>query len=299
MSDAQKYQRKKNILIIVFMVLLVAFVCIICGIFIYAKNNPAPKLLSPDEIEIKQMQTLEYTIPVTPGYAIIEESSRFIVTENGTEFELILTEEKEIKLSGKEQISIIVNDQNINNNIKQIYEKADVSVILTETGELYRVINNELIDRNLEVEQILTDMSVKEIVSLNSTTDSIYILTDEEILLNIDTKNEYNGVVKELRNDNITIYIYENGGFGTEEGKIFVDENNTILVANICFDNKIITQNSVVYEINPADKTLSTSSLGVLSQIGYRKGENDNTYTITVLTNTGKYDFNSNYYYTR
>lgn len=302
MSESQKYQRKKNILIILFMFLLVVFVCIICGIFIYAKNNPAQKFISPDEIEIKQVNTLDYSITADSSYVTITKPNSFIVTENGEEFKLILTELGEIKVSKggiEDSIEIIQNDNNINNNIKVIYQTENESLILTEAGELYKLINTEIVDNQLKVGQILTNMEVKDLIYVGAGSDTAFALNEKDKLINISSLKEYNGVIREIKTQTSTIYVYEDHSFGLEEGKVFVDDYNKVIKINISFDNKIIADNNVIYEINSADNTLSTSSLGEFKKIGYKKEQNDNTYKITLLSNTGMYDFYSSYYYAK
>ena len=76
-------------------------------------------------------------------------------------------------------------------------------------------------------------------------------------------------------------------------------ENNITLM-----DKEFITkefgkqESDIIYEVNPADNTLSTSKLGIFEEVGYRK-ETENSYKITLISNTGVNDFNSAYYYAK
>jgi len=300
MTDAQKYQKRKNQLIILFMILLVVFVCVMCWIVIYAKNNPPETFLDPADIEIKQMQVVDYIPSPEQNYITITESNSFIVTENGEELQLVLNDTKEIKLlrdETQESINIMQNDNNINNNIKLIYQRDDNSLILTETGELYKLIDNEIVDGQLNVGQILTNMTINELVYFSPNVDKVLGLNEENKLINIDTLREYNGVIEEIKTTTSTIYVYEDNSFGIEEGKVFVDEYNNVIKINISFDNKIISDDNVIYEINAVDNTLSTSSLGEFRDVGYRRETEDDLFSVTVRSTTGIYDFNSNYYY--
>ena len=300
MSDAQKYQKKKNLLIILFLILLVVFVCLICGILIYAKNNPPQQFKSPDEIEILQMQAVDYPEPTNPKYKIITEPNSFDVTENEQELQLVLTNTKEIKLSKngvEEPIKIMLNETDINNNIKLIYQTQKDSLILTQTGELYRLIHTNIENGALKAGKILANMEVKEIVKMSKITASTYILNGENKLINIDNLKEYSGIIEEIKTDTATIYVYENEYFGLEEGKMFVDKNNQGIRIKISFDDKIIALNDTIYEINTTDKTLSTSKLGEFREVGRREDPETKAVKLSLLTTTGFYELNSSYYY--
>ena len=299
MSDTQKYQKKKNLLIVLFLILLIAFVCVMCAIVIYAKKNPPRDFLSPDEIEIRQIQAVENPTPTAPKYTTVTESTTFKVKENEEELELILTDNKEIKLlknNQEETIQIMQNDKNVNNNIKIIYQSENDSLILTETGEIYKLIDTKITQGQLKVGQIMANTKVNEIIRISPKTESTYVLAEENKMVNIDNQKEYSGIIAELKSSTSTIYVYENGGFGTEEGKVFVDESNTIIKLKIAFDNKVIGESDTIYEVNAADNTLSTSKLGMFEEVGYKK-ETEDTYKITLQSNTGVNNFTSSYYY--
>jgi len=299
MSDAQKYQRKKNILIILFMFLLVIFVGVICMILIYAKKNPPEKFLSKEDIEIVQMKTMEYDFSNNQNYSEVMESNTFKVTENNQELQLILTKDKNIKIQREEAdeiIDIMQNDKNINNNIKLIYQTERESLILTDDGNLYKLTDATVVDNKIKVGQILTNMKVKGIVYFPNKTSNTYIINNENKVINIDTLEEYKGITNKINTGTSTIYIYENKMFGLEEGKIIVDEYNRPLTIKISFDDKIIAENDVIYQINSLENTLFTSNLGSFYQIGYRSNENG-IYDITLKSSTGYETFTSTYYY--
>jgi len=299
MSDAQKYQRKKNILIILFMFLLVIFVGVICMILIYAKKNPPEKFLSKEDIEIVQMKTMEYDFSNNQNYSEVMESNTFRVTENNQELQLILTKDKNIKIQREEAdeiIDIMQNDKNINNNIKLIYQTERESLILTDDGNLYKLTDATVVDNKIKVGQILTNMKVKGIVYFPNKTSNTYIINNENKKINIDTLEEYKGITNKINTGTSTIYIYENKMFGLEEGKIIVDEYNRPLTIKISFDDKIIAENDVIYQINSLENTLFTSNLGSFYQIGYRSNENGIS-DITLKSSTGYETFTSTYYY--
>lgn len=299
MSDAQKYQKKKNILIILFMFLLVVFVGVICMILIYAKKHPPEKFLSKDDIEIVKMNTMEYDFSNNVNFREVMESNTFRVVENNQELQLMLTPEKNIKIQreGKDEIiKIMQNDKDINNNIKLIYQTEREGLILTDDGSLYKLTDKTVVDNQLKVGQILTNMKVKNIVSFPNKTANTYIMNTENKVINIDTLEEYKGIVNQINTGTSTIYIYENNLFGLEEGKIIVDQYNNPVTIKISFDNKIIGQNDVVYQINPLENILQTSNLGSFYQIGYRSDENG-VYEVTLKSSTGYETFTSTYYY--
>lgn len=302
MTEAQKYQKRKNILIISFLILLVAFVCLICYIIIYSKNNPLMDFIDPAEIEIKQMKTADYVSENNRQYSIMKTSSEFKINENGESLDLKLGDDGIIKVvRGKEEtpVEILLNETNINNNIKMITQNENISLILTKNGELYKLINTVLEDEQLKVGQILSSMSIKDFIYLGVESDSIFAINSEDKIINTETLKEYNGIIKELQTETTKIYIYDDHSFGTEEGKIFINENNEILELQVSFDNKVVTRDNTVYEINASDGSLSTSSIGTFITVGYRKNKDEDTYKVTILSNTGSYDFNSSYYYTR
>lgn len=300
MTEAQKYQKRKNTLIILFMVLLVAFVCLICYIFIYAKKNPPMEFLDPNSIEIKQMSTADYVFDDKKEYQIIEKSNDFYVADNGEALKLTVNENGEAKIlrnETEESVEILLNDANINNNIKMVYQRNEMSIILTNSGELYKLMNTAMENGQLKVGQILSENSIKGVVNMGTENEKLYIMTTENKVIDTNTLKEYNGVIKEFKNKNTTLYIYDDNSFGTEEGKIFINQQNEILTLKISFDNKVITLDGTVYEINETDGTLSTSNIGTYKSIGYRKNQDEETYKVTVLSNTGSYNFDSTYYY--
>ena len=83
--------KQKNILIILFMILLLVFVGLICYIFIYAKNNPIKTYLDPDTIEVKALTTKDYVY--TGGsieYIPVTESTKFKLSSAEEEINLIV-----------------------------------------------------------------------------------------------------------------------------------------------------------------------------------------------------------------
>lgn len=296
MSEDQKYRKKKNILLILFMFLLVVFIVIICGILIYAKLNPKPTYLSPDDIEIKEMMVFDYPVSDNYSYVSVTALEDFIVKDNDEDIILSINNDKVIRTDNNEEIKIMQNDEDINNNIKFIYQTDDVSLVLTNDGRLYRFADNIILDNVLKVGQILSGISVDSIVNFTFNTDYIYVLTSEQKLINIENQKEFSGIVSEIETSSGTIYVYENKMFGLEEGKVFTDESGNGLRIKISFDNKIICENDVIYEIDNSTNSLFTSNLGNFSKIWYKTRE-DNSYDITLLSSTGYKDFYSSYYY--
>lgn len=299
MNESQNIHKKKNSLIIVLMVLAVAFVCLMCYIIIYAKKNPPLKFKSQDEIEVKLINTAQYNNLDKVNYTIIEQTTNFTVYEKDKELQLILKENGEVKVQRddkEETVELMQGDNNVNNNIKLIYQKNDEGIILTNDGQLYKLLDSGIVNGQIQVGESLNGLNVTNVVTLGSRTEGVFVITDEEKIFSASTAKEYTGIIREVNTGTSTIYLYENGGFGLEEGKIFVDETNTVIDIIISFDNKIISRNNIIYEINTSDNTLSTSKLGVFSKVGYRKNEGENTYKINLLSNTGSYDFESSYY---
>ena len=301
MTEQQKYQKKKNILIISFLFLLVALVAFICYVFIYAKQNPPETFLDPSEIEIVQMNTADYTVESINNYSVINESNNFTVISEGKEYKLKLTEEGIVKIivtDVEENIEILLNEENINHDIKIIYQTANISLFLTTDGKLYKLFSNTVEEGKLKVGQILADMTITDIVSLGLKTDRVFVKNSDEKIINTEILSEYNGIVDTIITPIGDLYVYEDDSFGTEEGKIFINQNNNELKISIAFDNKVISAENIVYEIN-SDKTLSTSNLGTLRRIAFSKKDDEENYTIKILTTTGSYDFKSNYYYSK
>jgi len=299
MTEAQKYQKKKNALIVTFMILLLVFVCFICYIFIYVKQHPKKEFVSSDTIEIVKMQTKELEQKDEIIYVEVTEATDFVVLSEEKEKRLILNDNKEIIDSENSQkVKILLNDIDINNNIKMIYQNELGSLILSEDGKLYKLVNKNMTNASLNAGQILTNMEVKNIVTLEVKADSIYVLLNDNKLINVNTQEEYNRIIKTLETPSGNIYIYDNNGIALEEGKLFVDSEGNLIKLNIFFENKLIDEKSVIYEVDFINKEISTSKLGVMKQVGYGKLENE-PYSIRVEANTGYYDFKSEYYYTR
>jgi len=299
MTEAQKYQKKKNALIVTFMILLLVFVCFICYIFIYVKQHPKKEFVSSDTIEIVKMQTKELEQKDEISYVEVTEATDFVVLSEEKEKRLILNDNKEIIDSENSQkVKILLNDIDINNNIKMIYQNELGSLILSEDGKLYKLVNKNMTNASLNAGQILTNMEVKNIVTLEVKADSIYVLLNDNKLINVNTQEEYNRIIKTLETPSGNIYIYDNNGIALEEGKLFVDSEGNLIKLNIFFENKLIDEKSVIYEVDFINKEISTSKLGVMKQVGYGKLENE-PYSIRVEANTGYYDFKSEYYYTR
>lgn len=300
LTEAQKYQKKKNALIILFMVLLLGFVGLMCFIVISSKTNPIPKFLSQDEIDIVQMKEVEYQIATTGNYVVSSGTETFKVIDREEELNLIVNNEKQImalRNGVEEPIEIMLNEENVNNNIKRLYQTKSESLILTEDGKLYKLISEWTTDGKLNVGQIAAEVNVKEIVKFIIATEDVYVLTEDERVVNAYSLDEYQGVIKTLTTNDLTIYVYEDYSFGVEIGKAFVDQNNNLITVNVAFDNKIIGDNNVIYEIDYMSRTLSTSNLGEFTQIGYKQKEDNSGYKITLFSNTGMYDFESGYYY--
>ena len=300
MTEAQKYQKKKNTLIMVFMLLLVVFVGLICYIFIYAKNNPKREYDDPSTIEIKEMQISEYNPKEKINYTEITESTKFIVKENNIDISLELNENKEIvRNDTQEKISIIVNDNEINNNIKVIYQSENDSLLLTEEGKLYRISENLLTDtNNLSAGEILSNIEINNIVKMPVKTDDTYILTKDNKAINITTQKEYDGIIRELTTNDGILYVYDDYSFTFEKGKVIADPEGNNIKFNVLFDNKIIDTNSIIYEVDFINKKVVTSNLGILEKSGYGKSQ-DADYNINIQTNTGIYNFTSSYYYSK
>lgn len=303
MNSEKKYHRTKNILIISLLLLLLVFVSLICYILVYSKLHPKKEYLSPDSIEIKTMLVDEFKLNADKQlYTEVTTSNEFVINADEEKLSLKVVNGK-VKLSREEKdedIEILLGEQNINNNIKLIHQTKNDSLILTKNGDLYSLINDTLEENNvLKVEKKNINFSVKSIVEMIVTTDSTYVIARDNRLLNIDTLEEYTGIIKELVTDHGTMYVYDDYTFSLEKGKIYTDENGEKLRFNILFDDKVIDSNNVIYEIDYQNNTISTSSLGSFMKIGYGKDQGQD-YNINIETSTGIYrDIKSEYYYTR
>jgi len=304
MNSEKKYHKTKNILIILLLLLLLVFVSLICYILVYSKLHPKKEYLSPDEIAIKTMLVDEFELNADKQlYTEVSSSNEFFVNNNDEEKLLLKVVNGKVKISREdkeEDIEILLGDQNINNSIKLIYQTQKDSLILTRNGDLYTLISDSIEENNiLKVEKKNINFYVKNIVEMIVSTDSTYVMSRDNRLLNIDTLEEYTGIIKELVMDNGTMYVYDDYTFSLEKGKIFTNENGEKLRFNILFDNKVIDSNNVIYEIDFQNKTITTSSFGSFMKIGYGKDKGQD-YNINIETTTGIYrDIKSEYYYTR
>lgn len=301
MTEAQKYNKKKNLLIIAFMFLLVIFVGLICFIFIYVKMHPKKEYISPDTIQIITMQEKEYQPNIeNVAYTELTDSTNFKVQQFSKEVTLKINENKEIINSETQtKVEILLNNNNINENIKMIYQGKGENLILTEDGKMYRLLSSSLEEENkANVGQILANVTVKNIVNMNVNTDEVYVLTEDNKLININTQKEYDGVIKQIETSSGTLYVYNDYSVTFEKGKILVNENGYSVKFNIMFNNKLIDEAALIYDVDFANKTLKTSNLGTMVKTSYSKNENQ-TYSIGLEANTGVYSFESEYYYTR
>ena len=302
MTEEQiKYQKKKNALIYIMMFLLVAFVALICYIVVYSKLHPPKQYISQDDIAVVQMNSSNYTVKNTPVYTEKEESTEYKVMKGSTEYQLVL-EDNTVKLQEDANtltnIILKVNDTDINGKIKTIYQVGKESLILTTDGALYRPLDNVLSEDNtMSVGQILNNINVKSIIEVNLAKYP-YVLSEDNKIISTNDGKEYNGVINVLDCTGGALYIYEDYSIGVEEGKIFVNSNNTSVKLNMLFNNYVIDVSGNIYEIDFVNKTMSTSKLGIMQQIAYNRGS-DNKYTVTIETNTGNYTYTSDYYYTK
>lgn len=302
MTEEQiKYQKKKNALIYIMMFLLVVFVALICYIVVYSKLHPPKQYVSPDDIAIVQMNSSNYTVKNTPVYTEKEESTEYKVMKGSTECQLVL-ENNTIKLQEDAEtltdVVLRLNDTDINGKIKTIYQVGKESLILTTDGALYRPLDNVLSEDNtMSVGQILNNVNVKSIIEVNLAKYP-YVLSEDNKIISTNDGKEYNGVINILECTGGALYVYEDYSVGVDNGQIFVNSNNTSVKLNMLFNNYIIDIQGNIYEIDFTNKTMSTSKLGVMQKIAYNRGS-DNKYTINVETNTGNYDFISDYYYTK
>lgn len=301
MTEEQiKYQKKKNTLIYIMMFLLVTFVALICYIVVYSKLHPPKQYISPDDITIVQMNSSNYTVKNTPVYTEKVESTEYKVMKGSTEYQLLL-EGNTVKLQDNETLTDIVlrlNDTNINGKIKTIYQVGKESLILTIDGALYRPLDNVLSEDNtMSVGQILNNVNVKSIIEVNLAKYP-YILSEDNKIISTNDGKEYNGVINILDCTGGQLYIYEDYSIGVENGQIFVNSNNTPVKLNMLFNNYVIDVSGNIYEIDFVNKTMTTSKLGIMQQIAYKR-DNNNKYTVNVETNTGNYTYTSDYYYTK
>ena len=303
MTEEQKLRKKKNILIILFMILLLVFVGIICAIFIWMKLHPKKVYDDPNLVPIETMTITDYqSITETPSYKEVTESTKFQIIQEGKKVLLVVNENNEIVNSEtNEKVEILFKDEDINNNVSIIYQSDYDSLILTTDGKLYKLLNSNLDDGNqLNVKQVLSNKRIKNITKFNIPGQSTYtyVLTTDNKVMNTNTQQEYDRVIKALTTENGIIYVYDDYSFGFEKGKIVTNPDGTIIKFNILFKNILIDEKSKVYELDYTNKTVKTSSLGTMNASSYMKLE-VGEYHVNVETNTGLYEFVSDYYYTK
>lgn len=301
MADIKNYQKKKNALIITFMALLLIFVCLICFIFIYVKQHPKKEYVSQDDIEIKDLVSIDYDITSNQtNYKTITESTDFILKNEKEEVSLKVSSNNKIVISEtEEEVKVLLNTRDVNNNVKFIYQDDNISLILTNDGKLYKLSDITLTeDNNINVGQILSATRVKNIVKVLSNPKETYVLTQDNKTLNVDSLEEYDGIIRELVTNEGILYIYSDYSFALEKGKVFTDEEGKVVRFNIFFDKKLVDENAIIYEVDFQNNAVSTSKLGILSKVGYGP-TSDNKYNISFEANTGKYSLVSDYYYTR
>lgn len=290
--------KQKNILIILFMILLLVFVGLICYIFIYAKNNPVKTYLDPDTIEVKALTTKDYVY--TGGsieYMPVTESTKFKLSKSEEEINLIVENGKLRKQDLEVEIKILLENNDINNDIKLIYQTDKDSIIFTNTGKLYRLLDTVITeDNSIEVTEILTDVNVQNISQISYSVEGIYVITDDNRVININTLEEYRGISKLLEGATGTLTLYTDETFSLGDEKIFIDNTGNDVKFNIWFENVLISENNKIYEIDFSTKTLRTSKLDSLLNVAYNKNE-EGIYDIIMETTTGVYEYTSNYYY--
>lgn len=293
MSEEQKkYQKKKNLLIILSLVLLLVLVCIICLCFIYKKQHPQEKFLSPDEIEIKTMLTSNY----------IRTTDEINYTSLTQETEIAFEDEKTITLNeGKitidtTTIRILNNGIDINDNIESMYKNYNKLYIIKEE-KLYLIPTDTLEQGTSEATQLLETNQITDLITLND--GNIYALTNTNKIINTETEKEYNQIIKELPTPNGTLYVYKDYSFALEDGKMYTDELGNPIKFNIRFNNYIIDDNNIIYEIDYQAKTLKTSNLGSLKTLNYTKDEKTNKYEVGIKSTTGINIITSDYYDTK
>lgn len=303
MTEEQKYRRKKNFLVLTLMFLLLVFVALMCFIFIYVKMHPKKEFTDPNTIEIKTMLTTDYqSITEMPTYNEVVESTRFVIREEDRIISLTVNENNEVISSEtNEKIEIMLDGTDINNNISLVYQSDYDNLIFTMDGKLYRLEDKKFVDgRKLNVKQIVPEMRIKNIAKLNIQGESTftYVLTADNKLINLENGEEYNRIIKELPVENGTIYVYDDFSFGFEKGKIITDTEGNIIKFNLLFKDKLVDERAVIYDLDFINKTVTTSKLGTMVQVGYGKIEGGD-YNITMEANTGYYEFTSSYYYSR
>ena len=301
MTEQQAYKKKKDTLLLLFMFLLLVFVGLMCFIVIYAKEHPKNEYDDPSTIEIKKMSVSDYE-QSDNLYTEVTDSTEFFVTSINNQISLEVTDGVIYAIDNskeeKTKIILYLNNTDINNDIKLIYQTNSDNLILTNNGNLYRLSDTYLTEENtLSVGQILNNYKVSSIVTLQVPTEDTYILTNDNKIININTNEEYTGIINKITLDEGTIYVYSDYSFGLEPNKVFVNDSGRTIKFNILFNNLLVDDLNTFYEIDFSNKTLTTSSLGKLSTIAYNN--ETSIYKIKVVTNTGLYNYESNYYYTR
>ena len=126
----------------------------------------------------------------------------------------------------------------INNNIKTVFQRTEETLILTNDGKLYRLLEDVLTrDYILEANQILSDIYVEEILEVSRSVKSTYVLTNEGKAININNMEEYKGVYRTLESSEGKITIYTDNSFSIGNDKIFIDNGGNIIRFNFWFDN--------------------------------------------------------------
>lgn len=301
-KDGKNYQKKKRALLVVFMFLLLVFVCLMCYVFIYSKQHPPKRYLSPDEIEIKQMISRDYvTSGNTPIYVEHTNSTDYTVKRGEEELKLIVEDNKVKVDNGEEKIDVVLklNDNDVNSDIKLICQRGEISLILTNDGKLYRPTDNTISnDNTINVGEILNNTPVSSLIEITNA-DNMYARTMEDNkIINVNTGKEYNGVIRELKCNGGIVYVYEDYSFGLEEGKVVANESNSAILINMIFENKLIDVYGNIYELDFVNKTVSTSKLGTMTKVGFSRDDNG-IYTLGLESSTGVYTFKSEYYYTK
>lgn len=293
-------QKQKNILIALFMFLLLVFVALICYILIYAKNNPVKTYKDPETIEIKDVTSQDYVFEGPEKYnPITSKETIKVTTEEGTEIKLVVEDNKLQASESEETIQILVEEIDVNNNIKSVFQRTEETLVLTNDGKLYRLLEDVITrDYILEATQILSDIYIEEILEVSRSVKSTYVLTNEGKAINVNNMEEYKGIYKTLESPEGKVTIYTDNSFSLGNDKVFVDEGGNIIRFNFWFNNILIAESNDIYEIDFSTMTLKTSKLESLLNISYAKQENQ-SYKIIIESTTGVYEYTSEYYYQR
>ncbi len=295
-----KNNKKKNILIVAFVILLVIFIGLMIFIVLKAKERKEEKYIPKNNITIKEMMTTDYELNNNiDNFQVVNNLENFNIIGVNEDYQAHIVNKKLIyNKDGQDiELKLITDNSNIDENIKLIYQNLFYNLILTEDGKLYQAENNYLDENNnLVVNQIFSDYSISSLLLIDNFGKNILALTQDNKLLNISTLKEYNGIINEYKNNDITLYVYSDNSFSLEKDKVIIDENGNKIKFDIWFENKIIDKNGMIYEIDLDTKIIKTSKLNKLISISYKK--QDDIYIVNIETTTGKYKINSKYYYT-